>query len=239
MFPAQCIACATAGLTAQADGGVDQIKCIAGTDGSIASLPTFVPFTSAETTLLIGAVSFVVSGDCFFQGNVFLCETLGAWVKDSIEGDHFIDLYGGVGFFSVFLHDRFKTGTLVDNVEAHIVLAKRNFEANGAGNLSCRRAFAEDFLCDMGAMSPRPDCLVVDPPRLGLSPNARNAICRNRPARILYVSCDPATQARDIGFLINNGKYSMKRIALFDLYPNTHHMETVVLLDHITRGPEF
>jgi len=217
-----------------AAGGIDQIKCIAGTRGSIASSPALIPLTSAETTLRTGDVSFVVSGDCFFQGNVYLCEKLGSWAKDSIEGEHVVDLYGGVGFFSAFLHKRFKTGTLVDNVEKHIVLAKRNFEANGITNLTCRLAYAEDFLRDMRGFAPRTDCLVVDPPRMGLSPKTRHAVCRYGPARILYVSCDPATQARDIGFLIITGKYVLKKIALFDLYPNTHHMETVVLLEKTT-----
>ena len=221
------------GITIVMPESADQIKCIAGMRFVTASSPVFTPITSAMTTVQTGNYTFVVSGNCFFQGNAYLCEKLGSWAKDSVQGSHFVDLYGGVGFFSVFLHERFKTGIHVDNVKEHVDLAQQNFSDNGISNCRATNATAEEFLYEMAAKKTPLDCLVVDPPRAGLFPEVRQALCKHPPQSILYVSCNPATQARDVALLLKTEKYAIKKIALFDLYPNTHHMETAIVLTKV------
>ena len=76
------------------------------------------------------------------------------------------------------------------------------------------------------------DCLIVDPPRSGLDGKVHTAIAALKPRTVLYVSCNPPTQARDAGFLMKNAGYTVQHAALFDLYPNTHHIESILLLTH-------
>lgn len=209
-------------------GGVDQIKLIEGRHGSVASSPVLPGLCSATTIVSVGSFDFQVSGDSFFQGNSYLCEKLGAWARPSVQGDCFADVYGGVGFFSAFLHDLFSSGVIVDDVEQQVDLARRNLKDNGITNVTSQVDTAERFL--VGPFSRAIDCLIVDPPRQGLSAGAREGILRRGPATILYVSCNPSTQARDLGVLLESGGYFVDRMALFDLYPNTHHVETAALL---------
>jgi 23S rRNA (uracil1939-C5)-methyltransferase len=172
----------------------------------------------------------MVSGDSFFQGNRFVSEKLGTWPLDLLEGDQCVDLYGGVGFFSILLGKRFRRGVLVDNIKAQVELARLNFENNGIGHFSVRAQSVEDFLfCSARSRTPV-DCIVIDPPRAGISPRVRDALKKILPRTVLSVSCDPSTHARDIGFFVNMCGYSIVKAALFDLYPNTHHIETAVVL---------
>jgi 23S rRNA (uracil1939-C5)-methyltransferase len=210
--------------------GTLQIKVIAGADGSIASSPVLQGISLGTATLRIGAYSFMVSGDSFFQGNRFVSEKLGTWPLDLLEGGHCVDLYGGVGFFSILLGKRFKHGVLVDNIKAQVELARLNFENNGISHFSVRAQSVEDFLF-CAARTPTPvDCMIIDPPRTGMSPRVRNALQKVLPRTILSVSCDPSTHARDIGFFVNTCGYTIVKTAMVDLYPNTHHIETAVVL---------
>jgi 23S rRNA (uracil1939-C5)-methyltransferase len=88
---------------------------------------------------------------------------------------------------------------------------------------------AEDFLSKT-AQPPPIDCLIIDPPRAGMSPKVREEIATILPRTILSVSCNPATHVRDLGFLVTICGYTIVKAALFDLYPNTHHIETAVVL---------
>ncbi len=207
-----------------------QIKCIAGSMGAVASLPAVPGHTFAETEMRVGAYRFLVSGDAFFQGNAYLCEKLGMWGRGYVNGNYLADLYGGVGFFSILLHDRFKAGTIVDTIGPQIELARKNLCNNGITHIRARNDQAHLFLDRSDAAGLRIDCIIVDPPRAGLTKQVREAMVRCRPATILSVSCNPSTQARDVGFFCRCAKYKIEATALFDLYPNTHHMETIVVL---------
>ena len=118
---------------------------------------------------------------------------------------------------------------LVDNVDAQVELARLNFRNNGMTGFSAlpnrlRISFS-------AARSPYPvDCLVVDPPRAGLSQKVRDGIQKLGPRMILSVSCNPSTHARDVGYFVNTCGYTIVKAALFDLYPNTHHIETAMVL---------
>ncbi len=217
-------------LVGQLPSDTLQVRAIAGSDGTVASSPVLRNVTADTTVLRAGNHSFTVSGDSFFQGNRHISEKLGTWPLDVLEGDYCVDLYGGVGFFSVALGKRFARVTLVDNINAQVQLARFNFRNNGMDRFSALSQSVEDFLFRM-ARSPEPvDCLVVDPPRTGLSQKVRDGIQKLGPRTILSVSCDPSTQARDVGHFVNKCGYTIVKAALFDLYPNTHHIETAMVL---------
>jgi 23S rRNA (uracil1939-C5)-methyltransferase len=149
-----------------------QIRAIVGSDGLVASSPQLQNLTGHGAIIRVGLHSFMVSGDSFFQGNRYLSEKLGAWPLDALEGESCVDLYGGVGFFSIFLGKRFSRGMLVDDILPQVKIARLNFENNGLGHFSAVAKSAEDFLSKTAQLPPI-DCLIIDPPRAGMSPKVR------------------------------------------------------------------
>jgi 23S rRNA (uracil1939-C5)-methyltransferase len=164
----------------------------------------------------------------FFQGNRFLLKDLVSHVIGQVEpGSDVIDLYAGAGLFALSAAaircarvtavegDRFAASDLEANVRA------------AGGGLTAVHQPVEGFL----ASSRRaPAALIVDPPRTGMSREAMDGIVRLRAGRIVYVSCDVATLARDVRRLVDGG-YTIERVDAFDLFPNTPHVEAVVVLD--------
>jgi len=208
-----------------------QIKAIAGADGAVASQPVIGGVTAAEVCIETAGAQFCVAGDSFFQGNSFLLEALGTWVRDHTGADFFVDLFGGAGFFSVFLAPKFEGGVLVDSDFDLVRRARRNFSLNGITTVSGRAGSAETFVESEASKLPRPDCVLVDPPRPGLSRRLRDGLAQLKPRTLVYVSCNPSTQARDVSALIKSCGYAIRRAAVFDLYPQSHHVETILLLE--------
>ena len=202
------------------------LKTIAG-ENSVASFPQIPMFTLTKTGVRAGKYLFEVNGESFFQNNRFLLEKLGTWALDDVGGESCVDLYGGTGFFSVMLAERFKGGLLVEFREEQVQEAIRNFKINKVDNFKAVCGPVEQA---SRFVKSRPDLLIVDPPRPGLTMNARKEIAKLNASKILYVSCNPSTQARDIAFFVNRAGYKVEKTALFDLYPNTYHLETVMLL---------
>jgi 23S rRNA (uracil1939-C5)-methyltransferase len=210
---------------------VREIKCIEGGDTNVASAPVLSGYTSDLVEIHIGKHSFKVSGDQFFQSNAFLCESLEAWGNEGMRsGDYFVDLYGGVGLLAVLWSERFRKGTIVDTIESQTDAAEKNLADNGISHINARCVSAEDFLSECSRSDARIDCLILDPPRSGLTNRVREGIADCLPSKILYISCNPSTQARDIGFFARRAGYAIEKMALFDFYPNTHHLETAVML---------
>jgi 23S rRNA (uracil1939-C5)-methyltransferase len=168
-----------------------------------------------------------VAGDSFFQGNALLCEILANWAKPFVSGGLVYDLFGGVGLFSLCLGGNFTKGVLVEEVRQQTALAQTNLAQNSCGHFKVVTDSVENFL---SRKPDKPDCIIVDPPRAGLSPRARSGIARLHPKTLLYVSCDGATLARDLGFFIKESGYAVTQAALFDLYPQTSHCESAVIL---------
>jgi 23S rRNA (uracil1939-C5)-methyltransferase len=209
--------------------GLPGLMVIAGEDDQIASSPMIPGRTTFGVTLTVENKKFEVRANGFFQSNRPLLRDFGAWARSFIGGNFFIDLYGGSGFFSLMLAERFKQGLLIESVNAQVRQARENFRRNGCTHMVARSGRAEDLA---GIVAGRTiDCLIVDPPRPGLTRRVRESIAAMRPSQILYVSCNPSTQARDLDVILNKGKYTLNKIALFDLYPNTHHIESVALLE--------
>jgi len=164
----------------------------------------------------------------FFQSNRFLLEALVQHVRDLVSNRApVIDLYAGVGLFGLSLAAAGREGITL--VEGDPVSA-RDLEENARPFLErtrVERSSVEDFLRQSEDASAA--TFIVDPPRTGISREATQGIQRAKPARLVYVSCDVATLARDVRALVDHG-YALEQICAFDLFPNTAHVETVCLL---------
>ncbi len=168
---------------------------------------------------------FRISGGSFFQVNRFLVDALVAEALGDAQGGHAVDLYAGVGLFSLPLAQRYAR---VDAVERGLS-AIRDLEFNSQqsdGRVQPTRSTAESYIA---GLDQPPDFLVVDPPRAGLGKEATARVLTLKPKRLTIVSCDPATLARDAKQLLE--RYSIRRLALVDLFPQTFHFETVMHLD--------
>lgn len=164
----------------------------------------------------------------FFQGNRYLLVPLASAVLDALPSGWVMDLYAGVGLFSAVAAAR--GDVTVVAVEADAVAAgdaRRNAVPFG-DRLIVRHELVERFLESVKARAP--EAMIVDPPRTGLSRPVRDAVAAARPGRIVYVSCDIATLARDARALREAG-YRLHRLRAFDLFPNTAHVETVAVFD--------
>jgi len=160
----------------------------------------------------------------FFQGNRALLPALTTAVLDSVQPGATVDLYAGVGLFAVTLAASGHTGiTAVEGDPGSGKDLIRN-AAPFDDQLRVARSSVELFLAR--PFTDPPANLVIDPPRTGLSKEAGDAIARSRAGRIVYVSCDPPTMARDARRLIDAG-YRLVSLRGFDLFPNTPHVETL------------
>jgi 23S rRNA (uracil1939-C5)-methyltransferase len=177
----------------------------------------------------VGGIDYRVGHMSFFQVNRFLVETMAETVTASAAGGLALDLYAGVGLFSVPLARKCERVVAVEADPA----AARDLEANvSAAGVAAQavNADAGKFLADWNE---RPDLVVLDPPRSGAPPEILSALGRLKPARIAYLSCDPSTLARDLGELLKAG-FRIGEMHLFDVFPQTYHIETLV---HLTTEP--
>lgn len=169
-------------------------------------------------------VKYRVGHFSFFQVNRSLVDDLVRTVCDEENGRLALDLFSGVGLFSIPLAKRFERVIAVESNPA----AVRDLETNmrGLSTIEVRTADVERFL---DRNKERPEFVALDPPRDGLAPDAAKRLGRLHPARITYVSCEPPTLARDLAVLTEAG-YDCSEIHVFDLFPQTFHMETMVRL---------
>jgi 23S rRNA (uracil1939-C5)-methyltransferase len=180
--------------------------------------PGFLEYTSNGAPYRIGHFSF-------FQVNKELVDEMAREVVERGDGGRLaFDLFGGVGLFTLPLAKRFERVVSVESNPA----ATRDLESNlrGAGTIEARTADVSRFL---EKNKERPQLVVLDPPRAGLEPGDVQRIARFAPERIHYVSCDPPTLARDLGEFQQAG-YEITDVDLFDLFPQTFHIETLVRL---------
>lgn len=164
----------------------------------------------------------------FFQGNPFLVESLVDEAVKGSSGSLALDLFCGVGLFTLPLARHFEKVIAVEGNERSAEFAKRNAEAASLTNIEIEQSSVTHWLASAGDRRP-PDFVLLDPPRSGGDKAVLGKIVELTPKEISYVSCDPSTLARDLRFLCDAG-YTMKSIKAFDLFPQTHHVETVVRL---------
>lgn len=180
----------------------------------------------------IGDLTFEVAPNAFFQTNTAQAERLYEVTRAFGElkpDDLLYDLYCGAGTISLFCAPYVRHVVGVELVPEAIENARTNAELNGLSNTTflsgdLMRLFTPEFVQKHG----RPDVLIVDPPRAGMHPKVVEQIAQLRPERFVYVSCNPMTQARDLKLLADI--YDIEAVQPVDMFPHTHHIESVVKL---------
>ncbi|HWF90796.1 MAG TPA: hypothetical protein VN684_00860, partial [Terriglobales bacterium] len=180
---------------------------------------------SSSLTYRTASAVFRVSAGAFFQTNRFLANKLVDLVTESRSGNLALDLYAGVGLFSSPLAKSF---TQVIAVEASPI-SHTDLRYNSEPNVKAVRSTTEQYLTK--AKSTRPDYVVVDPPRSGMGEKIVRQLAELSAPQIAYVSCDPATLARDLQVLLAAG-YRIEQAHFIDLFPQTFHLESVF---HLSR----
>ncbi len=169
---------------------------------------------------------FRVSRNSFFQVNRFLLDPLVELAVGGAAGENALDLYAGVGLFSLALGRKFKEVTAVESGSGAVRDLEFNAQRAGLANVRAERRDAEEYLA---ALDHAPDLVLLDPPRSGLGKAVVARMAGLCPQRVTIVACDPSTLARDLAGLIAAG-YTVDRMSMIDLFPQTFHLETVVQL---------
>jgi 23S rRNA (uracil1939-C5)-methyltransferase len=178
-----------------------------------------------------------VSGPGFIQGNALLWERLAREVRDRCLGPsadraprRFVELYAGIGFFTLPLARSGLSGIAVESDPGAVTDLVFNLERAGLADAVEAIGAEVEQRSDLPTWLADADLLLVDPPRVGLEARVRESIAKSGPGIVVYVSCDPATLARDLKPLVAHG-YRVASILAFDLFPQTPHVETVVRLE--------
>lgn len=197
--------------------------------------------TPASVEVEVAGATLRVSGDSFVQGNLLLWEALVEAVLSAClgsgagPGTRFVELHAGVGFFTVPLARAGLFGAAVESAPSALSDLRENLSRAGltqavevvAGRAETRRDLARRFA---GA-----DLALVDPPRTGLEKPVREALAEAGPSRLVYLSCDPGTLARDLADL-TSAAFEVTAVRAFDLFPQTPHVETLVTLERNEAG---
>ena len=180
-----------------------------------------------EISFTVGGERYFYDADTFFQSNPFLIESLiDAALKDA-GGKTAVDLYSGVGLFTVPLARRFERVFGVEGNPKAVKFAAKNVENARLENVELFAENVGDWLAQ--SEFERIDFVLLDPPRAGTERETIKNLLRLKPKQIAYVSCEPSTLARDLRALTES-VYRIESIVAVDLFPQTHHVETVVRL---------
>lgn len=192
-----------------------------------------VYYGNGVITEKIGPHIFHLSANSFLQTNTRQAEILYTLTKEFAElktTDVVYDLYCGAGAIAIYVSDAVKQVVGIELVESAIVNARMNAEANGIANCEFLAGDLKELLTkdkEWKANYPMPDVLIIDPPRSGMHPKAVEEIGKMRTPRVVYVSCNPATLARDLRLLAGFG-YAVEKAQPVDMFPHTYHVESVV-----------
>ena len=169
---------------------------------------------------------FRVSRGSFFQVNRFLLDRLVELAVGDAAGDSAFDLYAGVGLFAPALARKFRHVTAVESGTGAVRDLQFNAERAGLANVRAGARMVEEFLQEQERPA---DFVLLDPPRAGLGKAVVRRLAELQPRQVALVACDPATLARDLGGLVAAG-YRLERMVMVDLFPQTYHLEAIVLL---------
>ena len=180
----------------------------------------------------IGNYKFRISANSFFQTNTVQAENLynTALEYADLKGNEIIyDLYSGAGTIAIYLSGNAKEVYGFETVESSIYDAKANLELNKIENVSVVQADLYKTFLPFTNVLPKPDVIILDPPRGGMHSITVKDVLQLQPKKIVYVSCNPTTQVRDIKLLVEGG-YKLAKIRPVDMFPHTYHIESVALL---------
>jgi len=188
---------------------------------------------AGENTLLekLGGYIFEISANSFFQTNTHQAKILYDTIKKyaNLKGDEVVfDLYTGTGSIAIYLSNQARKIIGFELVESAIQDARKNARRNNVSNCEFISGDVKDTFFQV---TEKPDVLILDPPRTGVHQDVIQAILKLAPPKIIYVSCNPATLARDVRILKEN--YLLKKVQPVDMFPHTFHIECVALLEKL------
>jgi len=204
--------------------GLKHLDVVAGDDG-VSFAPAFAEFETLPLSLTVRGEVYQFNAEAFFQINPSLLGPLIEFALSNVSGESALDLYSGVGLFTLPLASHFNSVLAVEANPMAARFARRNLQDAGLSNARVITATVTDWF--RSAPTTSADFILLDPPRTGAESAVIKGIIDLQPLAISYVSCDPATLARDLKKLLAGG-YVIDAVLGFDLFPQTHHVETVV-----------
>jgi len=189
-------------------------------------------FGKKTITEFLGKVKFEIGPKAFFQTNTKQAVRLFDVVKEFAQlsgGENVYDLYTGLGSIGLYLAESCKQVVGIEEIESAIEDAKANAERNEIQNAIFYAGDVKDILTnEFSEKHGKPDVVITDPPRAGMHPKVVDMLLQLEAPKIVYVSCKPSTQARDLNLL--KEKYEVLKVQAVDMFPQTPHIETVALL---------
>lgn len=191
-------------------------------------------FGSGYITENLGKFKFHISANSFFQTNTLQAEKLYSIVKEFADlksSDTVYDLYCGTGTIAIYISDAVNQVIGIDSIESARIDAQNNALLNNVSNCFFYLGDIRDKLTretEWQKKHPHPSVIILDPPRSGVHPKGIEKVIKIKPDRIVYVSCNPSTQARDAQ-LLKKGGYELIKLQPVDMFPHTDHIETVAL----------
>jgi 23S rRNA (uracil1939-C5)-methyltransferase len=207
-----------------------EVEAAHGDDGEVSWYSNELNEKTNEISVNVRGEKYLFSAQTFFQGNQYLIEKLIELAIDGFAGDTALDLFCGVGLFSLPLARKFKNVIAVESSDLSIDFAEKNAANAALTNIDFRRQGVEEFV--MAYKGNGPDLVVFDPPRAGTSKDTILRMLALAPKAISYVSCEPSVLARDLMWMAERG-YAVASITGVDLFPQTHHVETIVRLNRL------
>ncbi len=206
-----------------------RIDLAAGDEGQVTVAPVIGDLPHGEVTIDVstaaGDLTYAYDARCFFQGHRGLLPQLIDLAIGPWQGESAFDLYGGVGLFALPLSRRYAHTVAVEGDQVASRFSRINTRRNRIGNLECVSNAVETWVAALPEGASR---VIVDPPRGGLHTKVREALLTQKPERLTYVSCHPATLARDLRHLAHG--FAIESVVFLDLFPQTGHLEAVVQL---------
>ncbi len=181
----------------------------------------------------VNDLQFMIPYNSFFQVNYLTANAILKYILEEaklVNDDILLDLYCGVGFFSLILSKLCKKVYGIDHDKNAIIYAKKNANNNMINNVKFYNFNAHTAISKIN--DKKINSILIDPPRSGCAKKVLNDIIKIKPKKIIYISCGPDTLARDIAFLLKSG-YKIMKCKPFDMFPHTYHIETVIILNKI------
>jgi len=205
-----------------------QIDAATGDEDKTSVFSPELPEPETEIEISAFGEKLWFSARSFFQGNRFLIDKLVDVAIGESSGANALDLYCGVGLFTLPLARRFSNVIGIEENDEAVRFAHRSAEGAGLANVEFRAENVRRYLANV--VESDLDFVLLDPPRFGTEKEMMASLIRLRPRHVSYVSCDPSVLARDLKRFVENG-YAIRSITALDMFPQTHHVETVVHLD--------
>ena len=217
--------------------GIPNIKSIVNTinnqKSNIASGTSKLLYGNECINEKIGDYTFKISANSFFQTNSYQVKTLYDYIiktADFKKSDIVYDLYCGTGTIGIYVSSFVKKVYGIEIVKDAIKDAKFNAKKNNIKNIVFYDSDIKDFFTDQNTKIDKPNTIIIDPPRPGLHPNVVKDIITLSPSKIIYVSCNPSTQARDVKIFLEED-YKICDIQPIDMFPHTPHIECIITLN--------